>query len=70
MKKVPLAVAKDLKKEVKKSSMSLRRIAREAGVSYYPLQRWMAGKQEDYGLVKGEKVFRLLTGRTFTGGKR
>ncbi|HUT75886.1 MAG TPA: hypothetical protein VM221_13755 [Armatimonadota bacterium] len=51
-----------LRQLINDSGKSLSAIARDAGVSYDALWRWMKGKQPTYTLADAEKVYRALTG--------
>lgn len=57
--------AQTLRRIVAESGRPLRDLAREAGVPFDALWRWMKGKQRHYNLVSAEKVYHHLTGKGF-----
>ena len=57
--------ATDLLSRLKESKRPLTEIAREAGVSYDPLWKWVNGRKKMYNLLDGERVYHFLTGQTF-----
>lgn len=57
--------ASKLKHLIQSDSRTLAEIAREAGVSYQPLNRWMRrgpNSTKTYDVKDAGKVFKLLTG--------
>jgi len=57
----------ELKKLIQESAQPLTEIARAADVRYEPLWKWVTGRQKAYGLLDAERVYFVITGRTFLG---
>ena len=57
--------ADELRRLLKEDLRPLKEIARDAGVPYVPLWKWVNKRQASYNLLQGERVFFFLTGRTF-----
>lgn len=57
--------ASELKRLIHESGLSISEIARQAGVRYQPLQRFVKDINPRYNLVAAEAVYHTLTGRTF-----
>jgi len=55
----------ELRRLIDDSPLHLTEIANRAGVSYTSLWKWHTGKQAGIGLSQGERVYTLLTGKTF-----
>ena len=51
---------------IRESELPLTEIAKRSGVSYQTLWKWYTKRQSGIGLRDGEKVYYLLTGKTFT----
>ena len=45
------------------SDLTLKSIAKQAGVKYQPLQRWVQGVTEKYDVAAASKVHTFLTNR-------
>ena len=57
--------AETLRRLIEESGRPLRNLAREAGVPFDALWRWMRCKQDHYNLVSAELVYHHLTGKGF-----
>lgn len=55
----------ELRKLIDASELPLTEIANRSGVSYTSLWKWYTNKQDGIGLSQGERVYTLLTGKTF-----
>ena len=55
----------DLRKRIGDDPRPLAVLAREAGVPYLALYRWVTGRTLRYDVGCAERVYRTLTGRRF-----
>lgn len=60
----------EIRRLLTETKTPLTDIARQAGVAYTPLWKWVTGRQKTYNLLDGERVYFALTGRTFLPNSR
>ena len=57
---------KDIREAAKKSGMTMKALARKAGVEVGLTQRWVSGRQVKIDVDDAERIWYALTGKRFT----